>query len=102
VDDLLLLLNHYWARDISTFPTERYRVQFALILLLLFGTGCRPVELVDVKKKRKDDSGSKDDDLEIVNDNDTLAMARVMTVSIPRVAKALAAVKTTLVKATLL
>jgi hypothetical protein len=28
-------------------------VQFALILLLLFATGCRPTELVDVKKKRR-------------------------------------------------
>lgn len=53
IDDLLLLLNHHWARDTSTFPTERYRVQFALILLLLFATGCRPAELVDAKKKKK-------------------------------------------------
>ena len=41
------------ARDTSTFPTERHRVQFALILLLLFATGCRPAELVDAKKKRR-------------------------------------------------
>ncbi|KAG9230108.1 hypothetical protein BJ875DRAFT_488278 [Amylocarpus encephaloides] len=26
IDDLLLLLNHHWARDTSTFPTERHRV----------------------------------------------------------------------------
>ncbi|KAH6661772.1 FluG domain-containing protein [Halenospora varia] len=41
------------ARDTSTFPTERHRVQFALILLLLFATGCRPAELVDAKKKKR-------------------------------------------------
>jgi hypothetical protein len=56
VDDLLLLLNHHWARDTATVPTERHRVQFALILLLLFGTGCRPAELVDAKKKRRDET----------------------------------------------
>ena len=60
VDDLLLLLNYHWARDTSTFPTERHRVQFALILLLLFATGCRPAELVDAKKKRR--TPSFDDD----------------------------------------
>jgi integrase len=53
VDHLLLLLNYHWARDTSTFPTERHRVQFALILLLLFATGCRPAELVDAKKKKR-------------------------------------------------
>jgi hypothetical protein len=53
-------LNYHWARDTSTFPTERHRVQFALILLLLFATGCRPAELVDAKKKRR--TPSLDDD----------------------------------------
>ncbi|TVY14767.1 hypothetical protein LARI1_G008250 [Lachnellula arida] len=76
VDDLLLLLNYHWARDTSTFSTERHRVQFALILLLLFGTGCRPAELVDAKKKRKDtefdDDDLDDDDLEVIDDDDTL------------------------------
>ncbi|TVY90451.1 hypothetical protein LAWI1_G007273 [Lachnellula willkommii] len=74
VDDLLLLLNHHWARDTSTFSTERHRVQFALLLLLLFGTGCRPAELVDAKKKRKDtsfdDNDLDDNDLEAVDDDD--------------------------------
>ncbi|KFY20821.1 hypothetical protein V491_03397 [Pseudogymnoascus sp. VKM F-3775] len=63
VDDLLLLLNCHWARDKSVYRIERQRVQFALILLLLFGTGCRPAELVDAKRKRRDNPGS-DDDLE--------------------------------------
>ncbi|KAH7364055.1 hypothetical protein BKA65DRAFT_603155 [Rhexocercosporidium sp. MPI-PUGE-AT-0058] len=65
VDDLLLLLNHHWARDTSTFPTERHRVQFALILLLLFATGCRPAELVDANKKKKMRRwpGLEDDDI---------------------------------------
>lgn len=52
VDDLLLLLIYYWARDTSTFSTERQRVQFPLILLILFATGCRPAELVDAKTKK--------------------------------------------------
>jgi hypothetical protein len=64
VDDLLLLLNCHWARDKSVYRTERQRVQYALILLLLFGTGCRPAELVDAKRKRRDNPGSDDDDLE--------------------------------------
>jgi hypothetical protein len=46
VDDLLPLLNYHWARDTSTFPMERHRVQFALILLPLFATGWRPAKLV--------------------------------------------------------
>jgi hypothetical protein len=62
VDDLLLLLNYHWARDTSTFPTERHRVQFALILLLLFATGCRPAELVDAKKKKRRRPGLDDDE----------------------------------------
>jgi hypothetical protein len=66
VDDLLLLLNYHWARDTSTFPTERHRVQFALILLLLFATGCRPAELVDGKKKRR--RPGLDDNTDDVND----------------------------------
>jgi len=64
VDDLLLLLNCHWARDKSVYRTERQRVRFALILLLLFGTGCQPAELVDAKSKRRDNPGSDDDDLE--------------------------------------
>jgi hypothetical protein len=72
VDDLLLLLNFHWAQDTSTFPTEQHRVGFALILLLLFGTGCRPAELVDGRKKRRDGVNSDDDDLEVANDDEIL------------------------------
>jgi hypothetical protein len=42
-----------------------------LILLLLFGTGCRTAELVDAKKKRRDDDSS-DDDREAADDKDIL------------------------------
>jgi hypothetical protein len=35
-----------------------------LILLLLFGTGCRPAELVDAKRKRRDNPGFDDGDHE--------------------------------------
>jgi len=69
VDDLLLLLHFHWARDTSTFPTERHRVQFAFILLLLSGTGCRPAELVDATKKRKEGARLGDKDHEAVDDN---------------------------------
>ncbi|KAH7398119.1 hypothetical protein BKA64DRAFT_57979 [Cadophora sp. MPI-SDFR-AT-0126] len=51
VDDLLLLLNHHWARDTSTFPTERHRVQFALILLLHFATGCAPLKCGEAQQQ---------------------------------------------------
>ncbi|KAH7360961.1 hypothetical protein BKA65DRAFT_195900 [Rhexocercosporidium sp. MPI-PUGE-AT-0058] len=60
VDDLLLLLNHHWARDTSTSPTERHQVHFPLILLLLFGAECQPAELVDARKKRNDDAHEDD------------------------------------------
>jgi hypothetical protein len=59
VDDLLLLLNHH-ARDTFTFPIKRHRVQFALILLLLFAIGCRLAELVDAKKKKRRRPGLND------------------------------------------
>ena len=62
INDLLLLLNYHCERDTSTFPTERYRVQFALILLLLFSTGCRPAELVNAKKKKRRTVGLDNDD----------------------------------------
>jgi hypothetical protein len=45
-----------------------------LILLLLFGIGCRPAELVDTKKKRKNDISSNNNDLEIVDNNNILAI----------------------------
>lgn len=37
-------------------------MQFALILLLLFATGCRPAELVDAKKKKRRWPGLEDDE----------------------------------------
>ncbi|OAF63116.1 hypothetical protein VC83_00671 [Pseudogymnoascus destructans] len=69
VDDLLLLLNCHWACDKSVYPTERYRVQFALILLLLFSTGCQPAELVDAKRKQRDNPSSDDDNPSSNDDN---------------------------------
>ncbi|KAH7370272.1 hypothetical protein BKA65DRAFT_589640 [Rhexocercosporidium sp. MPI-PUGE-AT-0058] len=60
--DLDITVKEKPARDTSTFPTERHRVQFALILLLLFATGCRPAELVDAKKKRRRWPGLKDEE----------------------------------------
>lgn len=59
VDDLLLL-NYYWARDTSIFPMERHRVQFVLVLLLLFATGCWPAELIDAKKNKRRRPGLDD------------------------------------------
>jgi hypothetical protein len=51
-------------------------VQFALILLLILGTRCHPVELVDIRKKRKDDIDSEDDDLKVLNNNHILAISK--------------------------
>jgi hypothetical protein len=48
-------------------------VGFALILLLLFGTRYRPAELVNGRKKRRDEVNSDNNDLEVVNNNDILA-----------------------------
>jgi hypothetical protein len=62
VDDLLLMLTHHWAYDISTFPVERHRIQFGLILLMLSYTGCRPAELVDATKTSAASSDSTDCD----------------------------------------
>jgi hypothetical protein len=51
-------------------------VQFLLILLLLFATGCRPTELVDAKKKKKKKKKKKmrtpglDDDETCANEMD--------------------------------
>jgi hypothetical protein len=49
-----------------------------LILLFLFGIRCRPAELVDAKKKRKDTSFDNvdldDNDLEVVDNDNTLVI----------------------------
>ena len=45
-------------------------MQFALILLLLFATGCRPAELVDAKKKKKRRTPGLDDDETCADDTD--------------------------------
>lgn len=51
-DDLILLLTHHRARDISIFPTEDQRMALVTIMLLLIYTGCRPAELVDAAKRK--------------------------------------------------
>lgn len=76
----MLLLNYHWAQDTSTFPTEQHRVGFALILLL-FGTRCRLAELVDGRKKRRNEVNSEDDDLEVVSDDNVLAADKSDTAS---------------------
>jgi|SRR5579862_9455503 len=53
VDDLLLVLTHHWARDTSSFPTERQRVQLPMILITAAYTASRPQELVDAGRKKK-------------------------------------------------
>ena len=49
-------------------------MQFALILLLVFGTGCRPAELINAKKKNKGDIDFEDNDLELVDGDDAFAV----------------------------
>jgi hypothetical protein len=51
-DDLILLLTHHWAWDMSTFPTKDQRLAFATIMLLLIYTSCWPAELVDAAKSK--------------------------------------------------
>jgi len=53
VDALLIALTHHWARDTSSFPTERQRAQLPLILLTAAYTSSRPGELVDAAKARR-------------------------------------------------
>ncbi len=45
-------------------------MQFALILLLLFATGCRPAELVDAKKKKRRRLSLDDDETSAGDVND--------------------------------
>jgi len=42
VDDLLLVLTHYWARDTSSFPTEWQWVQLPMISITAAYTVPRP------------------------------------------------------------
>lgn len=51
-DNILLLLTHHWARDISTFPIEDQCLALATIMLLSIYIGCRPAEIVDASKTR--------------------------------------------------
>ncbi|KAF1349750.1 hypothetical protein BDV97DRAFT_295949 [Delphinella strobiligena] len=42
VDDLLCLLHHHWVQCTNVYPTERHRVQQALLMLLCAYTSARP------------------------------------------------------------
>ena len=50
VDDLLLLLTQYWARDESVYRTEDDRHDVATIMLFQAYTGGRPAEFVHSSK----------------------------------------------------
>lgn len=57
-------------------------MQFALALLLLFATGCRPAELVDAKRKRKTPGSAPDPDDDSGGDGSELEMEDVKSHSI--------------------
>jgi len=46
VEDLAVLLNHYWVRDKEVFAHERLRVQLAANLILAGATATRPGALI--------------------------------------------------------
>ncbi|KAH9827216.1 hypothetical protein Tdes44962_MAKER03026 [Teratosphaeria destructans] len=62
IDDLMILLNYHWSHDTSTFPTERHRVQLALVLLLLGYTGVRPSAVLEVDRAKPLEDADPGDD----------------------------------------
>jgi Protein of unknown function (DUF3435) len=46
-DDVLAILHHHWAMCKDYYPTERQRLQHALLILLCAGTSARPGTLVE-------------------------------------------------------
>lgn len=46
-DDFHTVLHHHWAKDLSVFPQERQRVQFATILLVAAYTGTHPRAILE-------------------------------------------------------
>lgn len=52
VDDMYLVLHHYWVLDALVFPDERQRSQLAPLLLFSAYTATRPAALVYKKTDR--------------------------------------------------
>ena len=49
MEDLCVVLNTLWAYDTGTFPHERHRVMFALILILAGCGALRPSSLISME-----------------------------------------------------
>jgi hypothetical protein len=49
-NNILLLLSHHWACDMSTLLSEDQRLALIAIMLLAVYSGCWPGELVDASK----------------------------------------------------
>ncbi|KAK5110395.1 hypothetical protein LTR85_001273 [Meristemomyces frigidus] len=62
IDDLLVLLHHHWAVCTAWFPTERQRVQLALLLLVIAYTGVRPCGVLEVPRTRTLEEAEDGDD----------------------------------------
>jgi hypothetical protein len=72
VDDIYLILHHYWVVDTVIFPDGRQRVQIALLVLEMAYTATRPAALVYVRRNEKRVKGpciGEDDSDEDEEDN---------------------------------
>lgn len=53
VDDLYIVLHHYWTKDKTPYPDGGKIIKLAFLLLVSAYTASRPGALVYVEKKRK-------------------------------------------------
>lgn len=56
IDDLILLLYHYWTRYTDHYAVEWERVQHALLILSIAYTSARPSTILQGRGKRDNDS----------------------------------------------
>ena len=57
--DVEVLLRHLWTEDDFRYGCERYRVQLALMLHIMTGTGSRPGALVESSAYKNTNEGLK-------------------------------------------
>jgi hypothetical protein len=53
VDDLYIVLHHYWTRDVTPYPDGRQIIQLAFFLLVSAYTASRPGALVYVNQNER-------------------------------------------------
>lgn len=67
IEDLAIIIHYHWVHDPSIFPTERQRVQFAFIMLLIAYTGSRPGALMNTESgEESKPKGLRYQDFELV------------------------------------